>query len=90
MAFLCRNAHEGLVIEMEIFGLGENPTVPRLPRDRTLGLAITYRAKGSECAQSAAQARDPESKHILEKTAEQWKALADGIEKYEAKIGLPL
>jgi hypothetical protein len=27
---------------------------------------------------------------MLEKTAEHWKALADGIEKYEAKIGLPL
>jgi hypothetical protein len=38
----------------------------------------------------AAQARGPESKHMLEKTAEQWEALADGIEKYEAKIGLPL
>ena len=75
---------------MEIFGLGENPTMPRLPRDRTLGLAITYRAKASECAELAALARDPGSKHTLEKTAEQWKALADGIEKYEAKIRLPL
>ena len=62
----------------------------RLPRDRTLGLTVTYRAKASECAELAAQARDPDSKHTLEKTAEQWKALADGIEKYEARIMLPL
>jgi hypothetical protein len=61
-----------------------------LPRDRTLGLIVTYRAKASECADLAAQTRDPESKHTLEKTAEQWKALADGIEKYEAKIWRPL
>ena len=58
----------------------------RSPRDRTLGLAVTYRAKASECAHLAAQTRDPESKHMLEKTAEHWKVLADGIEKYEAKI----
>jgi hypothetical protein len=62
----------------------------RLPRDRTLGLTVTYRAKASECAELAAQTRDPDSKHTLEKTAEEWKALADGIEKYEAKIRLPL
>ena len=59
-------------------------------RDRTLGLAVMYRAKASECAEMAAQARDPDSKHSLEKTAEHWKMLADGIEKYEARMLLPL
>jgi hypothetical protein len=62
----------------------------RLPRDRTLGLTVTYRAKASECAALAALTRDPDSKDSLEKTAEHWKALADGIEKYEARILLPL
>jgi hypothetical protein len=62
----------------------------RLPRDRTLGLTVTYRAKASECATLAALTRDPDSKHSLETTAEHWRALADGIEKYEARILLPL
>ena len=63
-------------------------TVARLPRDRTTRLAVTYRAKASECAELAAKTIDPQSKQTLEKTAEQWKALADGIEKYEAKFGI--
>jgi hypothetical protein len=50
---------------------------------------MTYRAKASECAALAALAREPESQHSLEKTAEQWQALADGIEKYEARIWRP-
>ena len=64
------------------------PIAARLPRDRTTRPAITYRAKASECAELAAKTIDPQSKHTLEKTAEQWKALADGIEKYEAKFGI--
>lgn len=52
-------------------------TVLGLPHDRTIRL--------SECAEFAATTRDPLSKHTLEKTAEHWKALADGIEKYEPR-----
>jgi len=60
-------------------------TVLGLPHDRTNRLSKTYRAKASECAEFAAKTRDSLSKHTLEKTAEHWKALADGIEKYEPR-----
>jgi hypothetical protein len=40
-----------------------------------------YRAKASECAELAAKTKDPQSKRVLEKTAEQWNALADDVEK---------
>ena len=43
-------------------------------------LADKYRAKASECAELAAKTRDLQSKRVLEQTAEQWNALADGIE----------
>jgi len=46
-------------------------------------LADDYRAKASECAELAAKTKDPQSKRVLEKTAEQWNALADGVEKRE-------
>src|SRR2546430_963409 len=46
-------------------------------------LAEDYRAKASECAELAAKTQDPRSKRVLEQTAEQWNALADGVEKYE-------
>jgi hypothetical protein len=60
-------------------------TVLGSPHDRTTRLSETYRARASECAEFAATTRDPLSKHTLEKTAEQWKELADGIEKYEQR-----
>jgi hypothetical protein len=85
MAFLCRNADEGWLLMHRSSDSGK-PTMHRLPRDRTLGIAVTYRSKASECAVLAAQTKGQESKHMLEKTAEHWKVLADGIEKYEAKI----
>ena len=43
------------------------PTAARLPRDRTTRLAVTYRAKASECAELAAKTIDPQSKQTLEK-----------------------
>jgi hypothetical protein len=44
-------------------------------------LADSYRAKASECAELAAKTKDSRSKRVLEQTAEQWNALADGVEK---------
>ena len=45
-----------------------------------------YRKKASECAELAATTMDPVSKRILEETAQHWNALADGLEKYEARL----
>jgi hypothetical protein len=45
-----------------------------------------YRKKASECAELAARTMDPESKRILEETAQHWGELADGLEKYEARL----
>jgi hypothetical protein len=45
--------------------------------------ADDYRAKASECAELAAKTKNPRSKRELEQTAEQWNALADGVEKHE-------
>ncbi len=45
-----------------------------------------YRAKASECAELAARTRDPASKRILEETAQHWCELADGLEKYGARL----
>jgi hypothetical protein len=45
-----------------------------------------YRKKASECAELAATTIDPVSKQILEETAQHWDALADGLEKYEARL----
>ena len=42
-----------------------------------------YRAKAFECAELAANTKDPRSKRVLEQTAEAWGALADGIEMHE-------
>ena len=50
-----------------------------------LSSAEEYRAKASECAELAAKTNDPQSKRVLEQTAEQWNALANGSEKYGAK-----
>jgi hypothetical protein len=47
--------------------------------------AEEYRAKASECAELAAKTNDPQSKRVLEQTAGQWTALANGVEKYGAK-----
>jgi hypothetical protein len=47
--------------------------------------AEEYRAKASECAELAAKTNDPQSKRMLERTAWQWAALAEGAEKYGAK-----
>jgi hypothetical protein len=47
--------------------------------------AEEYRAKASECAELAARTNDPQSKRVLEQTAGQWTALANGAEKYGAK-----
>jgi len=44
-------------------------------------LTDEYRAKASECAELAAKTKDPQSKRVLEKTAERWNALADDVEK---------
>jgi hypothetical protein len=43
--------------------------------------AEDYRAKASACAELAARTKDPQSKRVLEQIAEQWNALADGVEK---------
>jgi hypothetical protein len=44
-------------------------------------LTDEYRAKAFECAELAAKTKDPQSKRVLEKTAERWNALADDVEK---------
>jgi hypothetical protein len=46
-----------------------------------------YRTRASECADMAAKTKDPASKRILEETAQHWGELADGLEKYEARLG---
>jgi hypothetical protein len=51
--------------------------------------AEEYRAKASECAELAAKTKDPQSKRVLEQTAEQWHLLADGVEKYGRRNGSP-
>jgi hypothetical protein len=45
-----------------------------------------YRTKASECAELAAKTKDLASKRILEETAQHWGKLADGLEKYEARL----
>jgi hypothetical protein len=47
--------------------------------------AKEYRSKALECTELAAKTNDPESRWMLEQTAGQWIALANGIEKYGAK-----
>jgi hypothetical protein len=46
-------------------------------------LAEGYRAKASVCAELAAETKDPYSRRVLGQTAEQWNALADGVEKHD-------
>jgi hypothetical protein len=45
--------------------------------------AEEYRAKASECAELAAITKDPQSKRVLEQTAERWNDLAVGVERSE-------
>jgi hypothetical protein len=45
-----------------------------------------YRTKAFECAELAAKTKDPASKRILEETAQHWTELADGLERYEARL----
>ena len=53
---------------------------------RMLVKSEEYRAKATECAELAANTRDPASKRILEETARHWDELAAGLEKYEARL----
>jgi hypothetical protein len=43
------------------------------------------RANASACAELASRTSDPEARRDLEWTAERWRALADGVEKYAIK-----
>jgi hypothetical protein len=43
--------------------------------------AEEYRAKAAECAELALKTKDPQSKRVLQRTAEQWRALADSADK---------
>ena len=49
--------------------------------------SIEYRTNANECTQLAASARDPAAKRMFEETARLWGKLADGLEKYEARLG---
>jgi hypothetical protein len=48
-----------------------------------ISLADDYRAKAAVCAELAVTTEDPQSKRVMERSAEQWNALADSVEKYE-------
>jgi hypothetical protein len=48
-----------------------------------VSLADDYRAKASACAELAAKTNDPQSKRVMERSAEHWNSLADSVEKYE-------
>ena len=52
-----------------------------------VSLADDYRAKAAACAELAAKTVDPQSKRVIERSAEQWNSLADGVEKYELTEG---
>ena len=43
--------------------------------------AEEYRAKAAECVELALKTKDPQSKRVLQLTAEQWRALADSADK---------
>jgi hypothetical protein len=43
--------------------------------------AQEYRAKAAECVELALKTKDPQSKRVLQLTAEQWRALADSADK---------
>ena len=49
-------------------------------------IADDYRAKASECADLAAKTKDAQSRRVLEKTAELWNGLADGVEKRPGSV----
>ena len=46
-----------------------------------------YRTKAFECAELAAKTKDAANKRILEETAQHWTELADGLERYETRLG---
>lgn len=56
------------------------PSKPGLP---WYPLSDDYRGKAAACAELAAKTEDPPSKRVMERSAEQWNALADSVEKYE-------
>ena len=43
--------------------------------------AQEYRAKAAECVELALKTKDPQSKRVLQLTAEQWRALTDSADK---------
>jgi len=43
--------------------------------------AEEFRAKAAECAELALKTTDPQSKRVLQLTAERWRALADSADK---------
>jgi len=45
--------------------------------------AEEYRAKAAECAELASKAKDPQSKRVLQLTAERWRELADSTDKLQ-------
>jgi hypothetical protein len=49
--------------------------------------SIEYRTNANECTQLALSARAPTAKRMFEDTARFWGKLADGLEKYEARLG---
>ena len=44
-----------------------------------VSLADDYRAKAAACAELAAKTVDPQTKRVIERSAEQWNSLADGV-----------
>jgi hypothetical protein len=72
-----------------MFGMSGKLAVRNLPATAFAGrietwaamvsLADDYRAKAAACAELAAKTVDPQSKRVIERSAEQWNSLADGI-----------
>jgi hypothetical protein len=48
-----------------------------------VSLADDYRDKALACAELAAKTEEPQSKRVMERSAEHWNSLANGVEKYE-------
>jgi hypothetical protein len=48
--------------------------------------AEEYRAKAAECAELALKTKDPQSKRVLQLTAEQWRSLADSADKLHLRF----
>ena len=49
--------------------------------------AEEYRAKAAECAVLALKTNDPQSKRVLQLTAERWRALADSAHTLHPVLG---